>query len=221
MPLLVAESAILLHCFAQVLCPIIWTITSISLTSTLFYLRHMSHLCSILKPYCKVRKQSRKSANVHTYFLAEHSWSMTILLASNREIWGGMTLKTLACMLPANVYILAKVLTNRSNFNLIIVLLTQQVFLFLGLYPQAQLNKSIHQFKKFIPTIQFGLPRQQLLIKIKYDSLLLRLTRGPKYGITMGPLATITFRSTLEVFLLYVGHFIWVLNMYHKRRVLL
>lgn len=218
MPVMVTEIGAILYAFQHILCSVIWTLISISITSTLFYLKHMASLNKVLQHFCA----GQRSMSVHSFFLTEYSRQLRLLLISNREIWSGVILDTLVSLIPANIYILAKVLTTprgQSSLNVFIILVAQQACLLLPMCFLSKLSKSLHQFKKLIPTIQIRLPKRLLRPKIMYDSLHLRLTHGPKYGITIGSFSTITFRSTMRVVLFYVGQFIWVLSMYQKRRV--
>ncbi|KAI2800524.1 hypothetical protein BLOT_011911 [Blomia tropicalis] len=99
-----------------------------------------------------------------------------------------------------------------TNIPINILLLRRNVF-----ENQTMFEKSLawmscavcHKPSKFIPILQPMLkdPRKWLWYKIKYEDLYMRLVDdGPKIGIAIGPVQTVTYRSSLEALYLYVGY---------------
>ena len=98
--------------------------------------------------------------------------------------------------IPTNIFLVTRIFykpftcTEKAMFALAIVY--QGVTLGALLFPIAALHTQMHKPKQFLLLIQRALHREHLITKFKVDSLLYRLTRGPKYGMTVGPLPTVT-----------------------------
>ena len=65
-----------------------------------------------------------------------------------------------------------------------------------------------HAPKRFIPKLQLMLRpgKAWLFYKLKYDDLYNRLVQGPKMAVSIGPVESVTYQSSLQVLL----HKVWI-----------
>lgn len=136
------------------------------------------------------------------YFLAEHTLICTNLLRNNREISGNMVFAFLLTNIPVNIYLCIRLFKVHmqpvETFVFGAFMSIQILFTMVVLLAIAHRHRSIHCIYKWLPRLQFYIRGGNLLHKLKYDSLLQRLTTGPKYGVTIGPLYTVTRKVIFE-----------------------
>ncbi|KAJ6224140.1 hypothetical protein RDWZM_002685 [Blomia tropicalis] len=128
------------------------------------------------------------------------------LLNGNREIFGTIMYAFLMTNIPVNVYLLQRnVFMKQRQFEIAIVWMVIALQLISAFNVLTLLSWSAAVYRKpakFIPILQPMLhgSRNWLLLKIKYENFFHRLVDGgPQIGIAIGPIHTVTYRSSLEV----------------------
>ena len=142
-------------------------------------------------------------------FLVEHTRLCTTVVETSRTLYGPLIFATVLTMIPSNVifvrriFLLATPPSLRLIFLLVFVIQSELVlFIFV---PLSWCHQVYHCPKRFIPGLLLRISAQNsgwMRTKLKYDDLYGRLMSGPKLGLSVGPMHTITYFSSLEVLLL-------------------
>ena len=145
-------------------------------------------------------------------FLIEHN-QICYHVTSGSELLSGKTIfATLCTQIPCNV-VLVRAIVFQGQFNtppwlqvIMALIVLFQLLLCLAVFlPLSWCHTVYHLPKRFIPQlllINCG-GRGWTRIRLKYDDLYGRLTRGPKIGCSVGPLHAITYKTSVEVEFMY------------------
>ncbi|KAJ6224139.1 hypothetical protein RDWZM_002684 [Blomia tropicalis] len=135
------------------------------------------------------------------------------VLNGNREIFGAIMYTFLMTNIPVNVYLLQRnVFMKQRQFEIAIVWMVIALQLISAFNVLTLLSWSAAVYRKpakFIPILQPMLhgSRKWLSLKIKYDNFYHRLVDGgTQIGIAIGPIHTVTYRSSSEALLIYIGY---------------
>lgn len=146
-------------------------------------------------------------------FLEDHNLTCYLVLEGSSRLFGNILLGFLYTQIPMNIIFIRRIVfftwadpTLTAILSLVCVIqleICAAVFL-----PFAWCQTVYHSPKKFIPCLQVLTKGQSawLVTKMKYDDLLKRLLYGSKISISIGPLAEVTYFSSLEFLLSYVAY---------------
>lgn len=142
-------------------------------------------------------------------FISEHTMICYHILRGNENIWNKILLSFLCTNLPSNIYFFIRLfLMNGGRLPLIdslaigCVFFGQTCIVVIVLVLLAQQSKALHRFHRYVPAIQQLISgRAKVALKLQYDDLLQRLTRGARYGVTIGPFWVITYETIFQVML--------------------
>src|SRR5699024_10059218 len=97
-------------------------------------------------------------------------------------------------LFKVNVYMISLLLMDTmGSYERIMISTVIVIHIATGSFPLftiAVVSKELHRTKKYLVPIQQALQKDRIGYKLKFDDLFGRLTRGKKYGLTIGPIAT-------------------------------
>lgn len=188
-----------------------------TLSSTLVSFRHIQAFYRPLEADIQKLKSSQSCSKIASLFayqnlLVEHQRLTFIYLRLSENLFGLTSYLLVLTLLPINVYCVAVLVLGRQFGPIkgvyLIIIFIQSVVMVGSTLP-AQLTAVMHRPAKFIPSLQWmvvksgqilNCKRLQLLkLKLKYDSLMLLLTSGPKIAVRVGPLQQLTKANLYEV----------------------
>ncbi len=188
-----------------------------TLSSTLVSFRHIQAFYRPLEADIRKFKSSQSCSKIaslfpHQNLLVEHQRLTFIYLRLSEDIFGLTSYLLVLTLLPINVYCVSA-LVLRRQFGPIkgvyLLIIALQVMVMAGSTLPAQLTAVLHRPAKFIPNLQWMVFKsgqilnckklQLLKLKLKYDSLMLLLTSGPKIAVRVGPLQQLTKSNLYEV----------------------
>ncbi len=188
-----------------------------TLSSTLVSFRHIQAFYRPLEADIRKLKNSQNCSKIASLFsyqslLVEHQRLTFIYLRLSEHLFGLTSYLLVLTLLPINVYCVAVLVLGRQFGPIkgvyLIIIFIQSVVMAGSTLP-AQLTAVLHRPAKFIPNLQWivltqkkilSCKEQQLLkLKLKYDSLMLMLTSGPKIAVRVGPLQQLTKSNLYEV----------------------
>ena len=138
--------------------------------------------------------------------LSEHNRVTYIVINSSHELFGYINYAFLLTNIPINVFILRRNLYEpqllQDQILLWALTLFQLITFLIVFIPPSWCTKVYHSPAKFIPILQPMLCDSIYWIKykMKYEDLYHRLIdKGPKLGLTIGPVRAITYMTSFEV----------------------
>lgn len=138
-----------------------------------------------------------------TYFLVEQNKIVVDIMRSNREVWSRVLFAFFLTNIPGNIYICTRLaidsLARLEKSILWFALMAQVMAAVMVLFPLASYLKTIHDSAKCLVSVQYHIGSDMLWYKLKIDDLFKRLTSGPKYGVTIGPMHPFSYRAIAEV----------------------
>ena len=153
------------------------------------------------KPFIPFRYRKIVDDQLHDY-----NRVTSLVIRGSSGLFGTILYSFLMTNIPINILLLRRnVFENQTMFEKSLawmVIFLQLIAMFIVLTFLSWSCAVCHKPSKFIPILQPMLkdPRKWLWYKIKYEDLYMRLVDdGPKIGIAIGPVQTVTYRSSLEV----------------------
>ncbi|KAI2795479.1 hypothetical protein BLOT_016694 [Blomia tropicalis] len=152
--------------------------------------------------------------------LHEYNRITSLVLDGSNQIFGSVLYYFLLTNMPINIFLLARnVFEDQSTveeFLSWMIATCQLVSMFIVFSLLSWSTAVYHKPAKFIPVLQPMLKRNSnwLWYKIKYTDLYHRLVdNGPKIGVAFGDMHTVTYVSSLEALLVYIGYVLMAFNM--------
>ncbi|KAI2796288.1 hypothetical protein BLOT_015842 [Blomia tropicalis] len=170
---------------------------------------------STLKTYIPYRHHRIVHNQLH-----EYNRVTSLLLDGNRQIFGTILYYFLLSNIPVNIFLLARgVFEDHRTIEEIIswvFMFSQLTIMFIVFSLLSWLTAVCHKPSTFIPVLQPMLKSNSnwLWYKIKYTDLYYRLVdNGPKIGVAFGDMHTVTYVSSFEILLAYIGYVLMAFNM--------
>lgn len=137
-------------------------------------------------------------------FLVDHNRVCYFMSARNLQLFGSVMFVFILTNLPINIYLISRVLLARNHpleWLLLATIFTAQVTAAtVVMAPMAANCKVMHSPTKIIPKLQLLLRgRAWRIYKFKFMDLYVRLSCGPKFGVSVGDLNAITYMQICEV----------------------
>lgn len=159
--------------------------------------------CVYSKPFISIAGRKIVDRQLHDYVEIT-----SLALIGSRDLFGIILYNFVITNIPVNIYILRRNLFEDpepvERFMLWVIMYLQilSAFIVFGLLSYG--SAVYHKPAKFIPVLQLMMKRSRcwLWYKIKFDDLHFRLLNGPKIGVAVGPVHTVTYRTSLEVYLI-------------------
>ena len=158
------------------------------------------------------------------YFIRDHVTSCHQVLAINQEMLANLILGFFLSIIPVNISLVTRLifvqLSPVEKFATIVLICNQLFNAFIFLLPLARLSARIHHCSKCLVSVQLSTPNRLLHLKLQIDSIFGRLVDGNQiYGLTIGPMATVTYKSIINILFIYSACFFFILNFVYSNRV--
>lgn len=163
--------------------------------------KYRSVVCEDVK---SVQIVIQKDIEKLTIFLAEHTRICYYLMQSNRDLWGRFLFAfvpiQLLTMIFLSFYLLVEDVPLESRTTFTTILYFYVFVMFVIMLPLSYISKVIHACSPEVYKVQGMLPKSRLGAKIKYMTFYERLaSENVIYGLSVGPIRTITFTIVGQV----------------------